>query len=48
MSEKERIMLYTTPELKTEIKVYCAKTGERISNVVEQAIKEYLVRNPVK
>lgn len=48
MSDKERIMLYTSSELKTALKVHCAKTDEKISAVVEKAIKEYLERYPVK
>lgn len=48
MENTARIMVYTTEELHRELKIHCAKTGEKISTVAERAIKEYLERNPAK
>ena len=40
-----RLNVYIDPQVHTDAKVYAAKTNQKLSEVVELAIKEYLEKH---
>jgi hypothetical protein len=47
-TKQDRINIYIDPQVCMDIKIYAVKTKQSVSKVAEQAIKEFLERNPVK
>jgi hypothetical protein len=47
-TKKDRINIYIDPNVCIDIKVYAVKTKQSVSEVTEQAIKEFLERHPIK
>ncbi len=46
--EKIKMTFRLSADVRTKLKVYAAKTDKSISETIEEAIKEYLERHPVK
>lgn len=43
--EPKKMTVYVDPQTHTDIKVLAAQKGRSISEIVEEALKEYLERN---
>jgi predicted HicB family RNase H-like nuclease len=42
--EPKKMTVYINPEVHTEVKILAAKTGKSMSEISEEALKEYLKR----